>query len=250
MQYIKEMNKTKDEITCNTCKGKLICIDVDLVCINCGIVVAQSDSINVPVGVTPNPPTSISASPALKKGEKQIERISSVLGISKSVTEKGYEIFYKCEKQKMLTGRTATTFAAACLFVACRKAGLVWQIKDFINSGKIKEKIFVAYYKIIIQALEITPEIISPIQHISRIAYKAEPPLNGIIQKQAIDIINQLNENAGKHPVSIAAAALCYVAQLKNAKYTLRQIAIAAELSEGTVRNRIKDIKKQVIKKP
>ena len=151
--------------------------------------------------------------------------------------------------------------------------------------------------------MEITPEIISPIQHISRIADKAEPPLNGIIQKQAIDIINQLDENAGKDPVSIAAAALCYVVQLKKMKYylieflilksenrtnkrihdrkfptipeaesfildlsnkwlsehgvpniikvenTLRQIAIAAELSEGTVRNRIKDIKKQMIKK-
>ena len=70
-----------------------------------------------------------------------------------------------------------------------------------------------------------------------------------IIQRKAIDIINQLDEKAGKDPVSIAAAALCYVAQLKNTKHTLRQIAIAAELSEVTVRNRIKDIRKQVVKK-
>ena len=299
MQYVKEMNKTKDGVTCNVCKSKLVNTGTEIVCAKCGIVVDErlldnstdyDISENGEGGRTGRPQsegysmqhsTSIGTgsskltdgkkhnisgerksdllrqakldeqqtmkSASQRKGDNQILRTSNVLNIPQILRERGYEIFHKCLKQKMLAGRTSEIFSAACLFAACREDGQSKTIKDFVNSGNFKKNTFVAYYKIIIQTLEIKSKIISPTTHVSRIASKTEPPLNGIIQKQATEIIDQLNENAGKDPVSLAAAALCYVAQLKNAKHTLRQIAMAAELSEVTVRNRIKDIKKQVI---
>jgi len=299
MQYVKEMIKTKDGITCNACKSKLVNTGTEIICNKCGIVVAEKfsdNSIDYDIsengdgGRTGRPQnqgysmlhsTSIGTgstklkdgknhnisgeikkdlrrqakldeqqtvkSAPQRKGDNQILRISNVLNIPEILRERGYEIFHQCLKQKMLTGRTSEIFSAACLFAACREDGQSKTIKDFVNTGNFNKNTFTSYYKIIIQTLEIKSKIISPTTHVSKIASKAEPPLNGIIQKKAIDIINQLNENAGKDPVSLAAAALCYVAQLKNAKHTLRQIAIAAELSEVTVRNRIKDIKKQII---
>ena len=301
MQYVNEMIKTKDGITCNYCKNKLVNTGTEIVCNKCGIVVEErfsDNSIDYDIsengegGRTGRPQsqgysmkhsTSIGTgstklkdgkkhnisgelkkdlrrqakldeqqtvkSESQRKGDNQILRISNVLKIPEILRERGYEIFHQCQKQKMLTGRTSEIFAAACLFAACREDGQSKTIKDFVNSGNFNKTTFTSYYKIIVQTLEIKSKITSPVTHVSKIASKAEPPLSGIIEKHAIDIINQLDEKGGKDPVSLAAAALCYVARLKNAKHTIRQIAIAAELSEVTVRNRIKDIKKQVVKK-
>ena len=303
MQYVKEMIKTKDGITCNYCKSKLIYTDTESVCSNgkCSRVVEErlSDnsrdydiSENGEGGRTGRPQsrgysmkhsTSIGTgstkpkdgkkhnisgelkkelrrqakldeqqtvkSLPQRKGDDQILRISSVLNIPEILKERGYEIFHQCLKQKLLTGRTSEIFSAACLYVACKEDGQNKTIKDFVHSGNFDKKTFTSYSNTIRQTLEIKSKIVSPTMHVSKIASKAEPPLDEIIQRKAIDIINQLDEKAGKDPVSIAAAALCYVTQLKNTKHTLRQIAIAAELSEVTVRNRIKDIRKQVVKK-
>jgi len=306
MQYVKEMIKTKDGVTCDGCKSTLVHTGTELVCRNskCSFnahVIAErfSDnsrdydiSENGEGGRTGRPQsqgysmkhsTSIGTgstqpkdgkkhnisgerkkdlrrqakldeqqtvkSLPQRKGDNQILRISNVLNIPEILRERGYEIFHQCLKQKMLTGRTSEIFSAACLYVACKEDGQNKTIKDFVSSGNFDKKTFTSYYNTVSQTLEIKSKIVSPTTHVSKIASKAEPPLNEIIQRKAIDIINQLDEKAGKDPVSIAAAALCYVAQLKNTKHTLRQIAIAAELSEVTVRNRIKDIKKQVIKK-
>lgn len=301
MQYVKEMIKTKDGITCNVCKSKLVNTGTELVCNKCGIVVEERFSDNsrdhdisengegsrtgrpqshgysmkhsTSIGTGSTQPKdgkkqSISGerkkdlrrqakldeqqtvkSLPQRKGDNQILRMSNVLNIPEILRERGYEIFHKCLKQKMLTGRTSEIFSAACLFAACKEDGQSKTIKDFVKSGNFDKKTFTSYYNTVSKTLEIKSKIVSPTTHVSKIASKAEPPLNEIIQRKARDIINQLDEKAGKDPVSIAAAALCYVAQLKNTKHTLRQIAIAAELSEVTVRNRIKDIKNQVIKK-
>ena len=170
MQYVKEMIKTKDGITCNYCKSKLVNTGTEIVCNKCGIVVEErfsDNSIDYDIsengegGRTGRPQsqgysmkhsTSIgTGSTKLKdgkkhnisgelkkelrrqakldeqqtvkslpqrKGDNQILRMSNVLNIPEILRERGYEIFHKCLKQKMLTGRTSEIFSAACLYVA------------------------------------------------------------------------------------------------------------------------------------
>jgi transcription initiation factor TFIIIB Brf1 subunit/transcription initiation factor TFIIB len=165
--------------------------------------------------------------------------------INDNIKERGAVIFRKFFDQKMLAGRTTLVFAASCLYAACRESGQSRTIKDFMKYCNCETKQFKKYFRWIKENFDLKTEIMSPKEFISRIASRTEPPISPIIERLAINVVDQLNEKEGKDPVGLAAAALSYVCRSKNKKYpTLRNIALAANVNEVTVRNRIKDIEK------
>jgi transcription initiation factor TFIIB len=183
------------------------------------------------------------------KANNEIIRLCNELKINEEIKQRGAEIFRDVKKEKMTAGRDALVLSAACLYLACRESGQSKTIKDFMRHCNCKTTIFIRYFRTIQKTFEIQTEIMSPKKFISRIASRTEPPINAIIEKHACDIVDQLSDQAGKDPIGLAAAALCYVCRLKNYKHTLRNIAIAASVNEVTVRNRIKDIEKYHNKK-
>ena len=74
------------------------------------------------------------------------------------------------------------------------------------------------------------------------------PPINVTTQQKAIKLIQLLDNKEGKDPVGLAAAAIYYCCCLKGWDYTQRTIAMAAGITEVTIRNRIKDMMKQIKK--
>ena len=59
-------------------------------------------------------------------------------------------------------------------------------------------------------------------------------------------LLAELDGKEGKDPVGLAAASLYYCCCLKGWDYTQRTIAMAAGITEVTIRNRIKDMLKQL----
>ena len=72
------------------------------------------------------------------------------------------------------------------------------------------------------------------------------PPINVTTQQKAIKLLSELDGKEGKDPVGLAAASLYYCCCLKGWDYTQRTIAMAAGITEVTIRNRIKDMMKQL----
>jgi len=83
----------------------------------------------------------------------------------------------------------------------------------------------------------------SPTSYLSRIATNTVPPLSVAIQKQAMELLESYKDKAGKDPVGLAAAALYYVAKLKNLNHSQRVICMAAGITEVTIRNRVDDFR-------
>ena len=179
----------------------------------------------------------------------EITRLAEVLNIPEQIKQRGAEIFRECESRKMLRGRTTTVFSAACMYAACREAGLSKTLTDFVEICFTRRSDLSAYYRMIIQVLNIKPKIMSPISYISRIATNSNPPLSVNVQKQAITILETLDGKAGKDPIGLAAAALYHIVQLKNLEHTQRVLSIAAGVTEVTIRNRLNDMKKQLYPK-
>jgi transcription initiation factor TFIIB len=90
----------------------------------------------------------------------------------------------------------------------------------------------------------------SPISYISRIGSNTIPPINVKTQQQAVKLLKELNNKEGKDPVGLAAASLYYCCSLKGWDYTQRTIALAAGITEVTIRNRMKDMLKQLKSTP
>jgi transcription initiation factor TFIIB len=178
----------------------------------------------------------------------EITRLCQVLHINEAIKQRGAEIFRECEEYKMMRGRTTTVFAAACLYTACRENGINKTLTDFTKVCYARRSDISAYFRLILQTLDIKTKIMSPILYISRIASKTTPPIGVTTQQKAITLLNSLDNKEGKDPIGLAAAALYYCAAQKGWEYTQRVIAIAAGITEVTIRNRMKDILKQMEK--
>jgi len=179
----------------------------------------------------------------------EITRLCQVLGITENVKQRGAEIFRECESYKMMRGRTTTVFSAACLYAACRELGVNKTLTDFTSACYARRSDISAYYRLIIKTLNIKPNIMSPIDYISRIGSNCIPPINVTTQQNAIKLLAELDGKEGKDPVGLAAASLYYCCCLKGWDYTQRTIAMAAGITEVTIRNRIKDMLKQLKEK-
>jgi transcription initiation factor TFIIB len=150
----------------------------------------------------------------------------------------------------MMRGRTTTVFSAACLYAACREEGTSKTLTDFTNACYARRSDISAYYRLIIKTLDLKPNIMSPISYISRIGSNTIPPINVKTQQQAVKLLKELNNKEGKDPVGLAAASLYYCCSLKGWDYTQRTIALAAGITEVTIRNRMKDMLKQLKSTP
>ena len=128
----------------------------------------------------------------------EITRIAEVLSISEQTKQRGAEIFRMCEGFKMLRGRSAKVFSAACLYAACRESGLSKTLTDFSKVGFMRRQDLAAYYRLIIQVCNIKPKVVSPISYISRIASNVDPPISVAIQKRAIKLLEKLNDSRGR----------------------------------------------------
>jgi len=173
----------------------------------------------------------------------KITRISEILHIPEHVKQRGAEIFRECEKRKMLAGRTGTTFSAACLYASCRENGISKTLTEFAEVSFARKSDLSAYYRIIIRELDIKPKVMSPISYLSRIATNVVPPLSVTVQKQAMELLESYEDKAGKDPMGFAAAALYYVAKLKNLKHSQRVLSVAAGITEVTLRNRVDELR-------
>ena len=143
----------------------------------------------------------------------------------------------------MLTGRKATVFSVACLYVSCRENGLSKTLSEFAEASFAKRNDLGAYYRTIVQELDVKTKVMSPTSYLSRIATNAVPPLSVTVQKQAMVLLESYDDKAGKDPVGLAAAALYYVAKLKILNHSQRVICTAAGITELTIRNRVDDFR-------
>jgi transcription initiation factor TFIIB len=92
-----------------------------------------------------------------------------------------------------------------------------------------------------------TIPIASPIDFIPR--FGAELHLSGNVQRRAINILTKAKDfglTAGKDPTGLAAASIYVAAIQEKERRTQREIAEIAHVTEVTVRNRYKELIKEL----
>jgi len=175
----------------------------------------------------------------------ELNRLKDKLTISNAVLEKAAYIYRKALQKGLVRGRSISALIAASLYAACRDTETPRTLKDVGQAANIKNKDIARCYRLLHRQLGLKMPVVSSIQCISRIASKI-----GISEKtrrNASVILKEAQENhesAGKDPMGLAAAAL-YLSCVKNGEdLTQREIAEAANVTEVTIRNRYKTLKK------
>ena len=177
----------------------------------------------------------------------ELERLSSMISISPPIKEKAAVAYRKALDKGLVRGRSINAIAAAALYAACRKSGSPRTLSEIAKASLVNKKDVARCYRLLLQELDFHMPISDPLTYVSKIAEKTG--ISGKTQGAAIAILREARQkrfSAGKDPMGLAAAAL-YIACLQNAeKNTQRDIAEAAGVTEVTVRNRYKDLIKQL----
>jgi len=183
----------------------------------------------------------------LAKAMGELDRLSGNVSISSPIKEKAAVIYRKALDKNLVRGRSINSIVAAALYAACRKSGTPRTLREIAKSSLVDIKDVTRCYIMLVQELDFHMPIADPLTYISKIAEKKG--ISGKTQGTAIAILKEAKRKrfaAGKDPMGMAAAAL-YIACLQHYEgKTQKAIAGAAGVTEVTVRNRYKALKKQL----
>ena len=183
----------------------------------------------------------------LAQAMAELDRLSSKLNISSPIKEKAAVAYRKALDKGLVRGRSINAIAAAALYAACRKSGSPKTLREIAEASLANKNIVARDYRLLLQELDFHMPVSDPLTYISKIAEKNG--ISGKTQGTAIAILRDARQkrfSAGKDPIGMAAAALYIVCVQNNEKITQKDIAEAAGVTEVTIRNRYKALKKQL----
>jgi len=177
----------------------------------------------------------------------ELDRLTSKINIPQQIKEKAAVIYRKALDKGLVRGRSINAIAAAALYAACRTSGIPRTLREITEASAVDRKDVARCYRLLLRELDVHMPVAEPLTYVSKIAEKNG--ISGKVQGAAISILRDARRKrvaAGKDPMGLAAAAL-YIACLQhNERITQKDIAEAAGVTEVTIRNRYKDLKRQL----
>jgi transcription initiation factor TFIIB len=177
----------------------------------------------------------------------EISRISDTLNLPKNIVESSAVIYRKAINEGLIRGRSIKGIATASLYLACRQSKLVRTITELSKISDIDKKQIAQNYRFLVRKLKIFVPPVKPNQHITKLSNQLglDGRTEGISHKILIGAKKQ-KLTSGRGAKGIAAAA-CYIASIIAGDYrTQREFAEAANLTEVTIRNRYREMMKQL----
>jgi len=183
----------------------------------------------------------------LAQAMAELDRLSDKVYVPPPIKEKAAVMYRKALDKGLVRGRSIAAIAAASLYAACRTSGTPRTLREVAEASLVEKKDVARCYRLLLRELDVQMPIANPLTYVSKIAERTG--ISGKTQGLAIHILREakkMRAAAGKDPMGLAAAAL-YIACLQNGeKKTQKDIAEAAGVTEVTVRNRYKTLRKQL----
>ncbi|HKU32364.1 MAG TPA: TFIIB-type zinc ribbon-containing protein [Candidatus Nitrosotalea sp.] len=174
----------------------------------------------------------------------ELDRMKDKLALPDSVVEKTAYIYRKALEKNLARGRSITGLIAAAMYLACRDTGTPRTLNEIARQVNVKRKDVSRCYRLLLKELDLTMPVLDPIKCMSRISSQAG--LSEKVKRLALTILEDANEKeitAGKDPMGFAASALYLSCVINNDGTTQKVIAMAAGVTEVTIRNRYKGLR-------
>jgi transcription initiation factor TFIIB len=181
------------------------------------------------------------------KAFEQLDRLKEKLGLSDTIVEKTAYIYRKVQERGLIRGRTVDGVLAAAVYISCRETGTPRTIKDIAITSNTKEKDVARCYRLVVFEFGIKIPVVDPMKCVAKVANKL-----CLTQKTRHLAVNMMEEavekkiSAGKDPMGFAASII-YASCIKTGE-DISQInmAKAADITEVTIRNRFKDLSRNL----
>jgi len=183
----------------------------------------------------------------LAQAMAELDRLSDKVYIPWPIKENAAVIYRKALDKSLVRGRSIAAIMAAAVYVACRESGTPRALHEIAEASLVDKKDIARCYRLLLRKLDMHMPIADSLTYVSKIAERTG--ISGKTQGIAIQILREARKKwatAGKDPMGLAAAALYIACLQNNEKKTQKDVAEAAGVTEVTVRNRYKPLKRQL----
>jgi transcription initiation factor TFIIB len=188
---------------------------------------------------------------SLQRAFTMLSRIKDRLGLPNHVTEKAAYTYRKAQERGLIRGDTIDSVLAASIYVAARQSGVLRTLDEISEGSDVKLKQAARSYRHIVTELDIKAPMIDHSKYIIKIANKLG--FDEKIKRKALELMEQAQKKnilVGKDPVSMATSILYLVDLAEGGREqqhkTQAEIAKAAGITEVTVRERSKELRKKL----
>ena len=176
---------------------------------------------------------------------RELDKFCYKLNLPKAAQEEAAIIYRKALRKGLAQGRKISTLIAASLYAACRMNQIPRTLEEFSRHSLPDKREIAQYYRLLLREMDLRVPVPRASYGISKIASGAE--LSEKTQRKAIEILGEaerLRITVGKHPMGMAGAALYMACRMNGEERTQKMLAEASGVTEVTIRNRYKALKK------
>jgi len=177
----------------------------------------------------------------------ELDRVASSLGLPENIKESAALLYRKAVKEQLIRGRLIESVVAAVIYAICRLQGIPRTLDEISRASSIEKKEIGRAYRFLKAELKIDVPLTDPAQYVSKFATALK--LGGEVQEEAVKLIKKALRKgliSGRGPTGVAAAALYIASAMHGEKKTQKEVADVAGVTEVTIRNRYRELKKEL----
>ncbi len=142
-------------------------------------------------------------------------------------------------------GRSRAQITASSLYAACREKGVPTSLQDVAAASGVGKNDIAKCYRLLVNELDMKIHVAGPAEFLARVASRAK--VSPKVEADAMEMLSRAEKaeiTAGKDPIGFAASALYLASILEGQNMTQAGVAEAAGVTEVTVRNQCKSLRK------
>ena len=177
----------------------------------------------------------------------ELDRIASYLALSKDVREDAALLYRQIAEKGLVRGRLIENVVSAVLYATCRKHQIPRTLDEIAQVSGVDRKEIGRTFRFISHELGMKVQLGGPEQLIPRVVSRLK------LGDKTTSKINELFDKAmkkdlviGRGPQGIVAAIVYIACELTGEKRTQKDIADALGVTEVTIRNRYKEIAREL----
>lgn len=186
---------------------------------------------------------------SLQRAFTLLSKIKDRLGLPDYITEKAAYVYRKAQEKGLIRGDSIGSVLAASIHVAARQSDVLRTLDEISAIIDVKPKQAGRSYRRIVTQLDIKVPIMDYKKYIIRIANRLG--FDEKAKRKALELGARAQKKdalVGKDPLGMAASILYLVnlTERKKSPLTQADIAGAAAVTEVTIRNRSKELRKKL----
>ncbi len=177
----------------------------------------------------------------------ELDRVASALGLPDSIKENAALLYRKAVKDELVRGRLIESVVAAIIYTVCRMNDIPRTLDEISKASGIEKKEIGRAYRFLKKELDVGIPLPDPSIYVPKFATVLG--LSPKVQKKAMEIIKKAIEKgliSGRGPTGVAAAAIYIASALLGERRTQKEVADVAGVTEVTIRNRYRELKKEL----